>query len=60
MVVEYSKLLGRQKQAKLQCLQNPSQMNGGNMDNIRCESSADFRIPPSQKRRDYLKDNEWV
>jgi hypothetical protein len=40
---EYSKLIDRRKQAKLQWLQNPSQVNGDNMDNIRCEASRTFR-----------------
>jgi hypothetical protein len=34
---ECSKLIDRRKQAKLQWLQNPSQVNGDNMDNVRHE-----------------------
>jgi hypothetical protein len=40
---ECSKLMDRRKQAKLQWLQNPSQVNGDNMDNVRCEASRTFR-----------------
>jgi hypothetical protein len=40
---ECSKLIDRRKQAKLQCLQNPSQVNGDNMDNVRREASRTFR-----------------
>jgi hypothetical protein len=52
---EYSKLLVRTRQPKLQWLQNPSQMNGDNMDNEKCEASM-------TKEREYLKDeiNELV
>jgi hypothetical protein len=42
----------RRKQAKLQWLKNPSQMNGDNMDRTRREASRTFRI----KEREYLKD----
>jgi hypothetical protein len=38
-----SKLRDRRKQAKLQWLQNPSHMNGDNINNIRCEASRTFR-----------------
>jgi hypothetical protein len=41
---ERSKLVDRRKQAKLQWLQNPSQVNGDNMDNVRREDSRTFRI----------------
>jgi hypothetical protein len=34
-----SELLDIRKQAKLHWLQNPSQMNGDNMDNARCKAS---------------------
>jgi predicted metallo-beta-lactamase superfamily hydrolase len=40
---KYSKLIDRRKQAELQWLQNPSQVNGDNMDNIRREASSTFR-----------------
>jgi hypothetical protein len=46
-----SKLYQR-KQAKLQWLQDPSEINGGNLNNGRCEDSRYFR----NKKRDYLKD----
>jgi hypothetical protein len=46
------KLSDRRKQAKLQWLQNISQMNGDNMDNVRPEASRTFRT----KRTEYLKD----
>jgi hypothetical protein len=34
-----SKLLGQKKQAKFQWLQDPSEMNGHNLNNVRCEAS---------------------
>jgi DNA repair ATPase RecN len=40
---ECSKLTDRRKQATLQWLQNPSQVNGDNMDNVRHEASRTFR-----------------
>jgi hypothetical protein len=40
---ECSKLIDRRKQAKLQWLQNPSQVNGDKMDNVRREASRTFR-----------------
>jgi ubiquitin len=40
---ECSKLIDRRKQAKLQWLQNQSQMSGDNMDSVRCEASRTFR-----------------
>jgi hypothetical protein len=36
---ECSKLIDQWKQAKLQWLQNPSQINGDNLQNLRCETS---------------------
>jgi hypothetical protein len=39
----YSKLLDRRKQAKLQWLQDPSEINGDNLNNVRCEASRNFR-----------------
>jgi hypothetical protein len=39
------------KQAKLQWLQNPSQINGDNLKNLRRETSRTFR----NKKREYLK-----
>jgi hypothetical protein len=46
-----SKLIEKRKQAKLQWLQNPSQLNGDNLQNLRCETSRTFR----NKRKEYLK-----
>ncbi|PNF40670.1 hypothetical protein B7P43_G04763, partial [Cryptotermes secundus] len=46
------KLLDQRKQAKLQWLQDPSELNGDNLNNIRCETSRHFR----NKNRKYLKD----
>jgi uncharacterized protein YaaR (DUF327 family) len=48
---EYSKLIDQQKYDKLQWLQNPSQTNGDNLKNLRCETSRIFR----NKKREYLK-----
>jgi hypothetical protein len=39
-----SELLDQRKQAKLECLQDPSEINVGNMNNARCEASSHFRI----------------
>jgi hypothetical protein len=47
-----SKLLDQRKQAKLQWLQDPSEINGDNLNNIRREASRHFR----NKKREYLKD----
>jgi hypothetical protein len=53
-----SKLLDQRKQAKLQCLQDPSEINGVNLNNVRREASRYFR----SKKREYLEDkiNELV
>jgi hypothetical protein len=40
---EHSKLLDRRKQAELQWLQNPSQMNGDHTDKLKHEASRTFR-----------------
>jgi hypothetical protein len=40
---ECSKSRDQWKQAKLQWLQNPSQINGENLQNLRCETSRTFR-----------------
>jgi hypothetical protein len=48
---ECSKLIDQRKQAKSQWLQNPNQMNGDNLQNLRCETSKIFR----KKKREYLK-----
>jgi uncharacterized protein YaaR (DUF327 family) len=47
-----SKLLDQKKQAKLQWLQDPSEINGDNLNNIRREADRHFR----NKNREYLKD----
>jgi hypothetical protein len=41
-----SKLLDQRKQAKLQWLRNPSEMNGDNLNNVRREASRHFRNKP--------------
>jgi hypothetical protein len=48
---ERSKLKDQRKQAKLQWLQNTSQINGDNLQNLRHETSRIFR----NKKREYLK-----
>jgi hypothetical protein len=45
-------LLDRRKQAKLQWLQDPSEISGDNLSNIRRETSRHFR----NKKREYMKD----
>jgi hypothetical protein len=47
-----SELLDQSKQAKLQWLQDPSEINGNNLNNARNEASSYFR----NKKREYLKD----
>jgi hypothetical protein len=47
-----SKLLDQRKQAKLQWLQHPSEINGDNLNNVRREPSRHCR----NKKREYLKD----
>jgi hypothetical protein len=47
-----SKLLDQRRQAKLQWLQDPSERNGDNLNNVRREVSRHFR----NKKRKYLKD----
>jgi hypothetical protein len=47
-----SKLLDQRKQAKLQWLQDPSEINGGNLINVRRDASRHFR----NKKSEYLKD----
>jgi hypothetical protein len=46
-----SKSLDQRKQAKLQCLQNRTEVNGDNQNNIRGEASRHFR----NKKSEYLK-----
>jgi hypothetical protein len=48
---ECSKLIDQRKQAKLQWLQNPSQTNKDNLQNVRHETSRIFR----NKKREHLK-----
>jgi hypothetical protein len=48
----YSKLLDQRKEAKLQWLQDPNELNGDNLNNVRREASRYFRT----KKREYLKD----
>jgi hypothetical protein len=47
-----SKLLDQRKEAKLEWLQDPSEINGDNLNNVRREASKHFR----NKKREYLKD----
>jgi hypothetical protein len=42
----------RSNQAKLQWLQDPSEINGDNLNNVKREARRYFRI----KKREYLKD----
>jgi 50S ribosomal subunit-associated GTPase HflX len=46
-----SGLLAQRKQAKLQWLQDPSKINGDNLNNIRHEAGRNFR----NKKREYLR-----
>jgi hypothetical protein len=47
-----SKSVDQRKQAKLQWLRDPSEINGTNLNNVRCETSRCFR----NKKREYLED----
>jgi hypothetical protein len=47
-----SELLDQRKEAKLHWLQDPSEINGNKVNNIRRETSRHFR----NKKREYLKD----
>jgi hypothetical protein len=47
-----SQLLEQRKKTKLQWLQDPSEINGNNLNNVRCEASRHFR----NKNRQYMKD----
>jgi tRNA(Ile)-lysidine synthase TilS/MesJ len=47
-----SRLLNQRKQAKLQWLQDPSEINGANLNNVRREAIRHFR----NKKREHLKD----
>ena len=44
-------VLGRRKQAEMQCVQDPSQSNVDNLNNVRREASRHFR----NKKKEYLK-----
>jgi hypothetical protein len=46
-----SELLDQMKQAKLRWVQDPREINGDNLNNIRRETSKHFR-----KKREYVKD----
>jgi hypothetical protein len=48
----YSKLLDQRKEAKLQWLQDPNEINEDNLNNVRREANRRFR----NKKREYLKD----
>jgi hypothetical protein len=48
----FSKLVDPRKQGKLQRLQDPSEINGDNLNNVSCEASRYSR----NKKREYLKD----
>jgi uncharacterized protein YaaR (DUF327 family) len=48
----WSKLFDQRKQSKLQWLQEPSELNGDNLNNVRCEARRHFR----NKTREYVKD----
>jgi hypothetical protein len=47
-----SRLIDQRKEAKLQWLNDPSEINGDNLNNVRCGASRYFR----NKKREYLKD----
>jgi hypothetical protein len=47
-----SNLLDQRKQAKLHWLQDPTEINVDNLNNVRCETSRHFR----NKKREHLKD----
>jgi hypothetical protein len=47
-----SRLLHQRKQAKLQCLQHRREINGGNLNNIRCDACRHL----NNIKREYLKD----
>jgi hypothetical protein len=46
------KILDQRKQAQLQWLQDPSEINGDNQNNVRCETSRYF----TNTNREYLND----
>jgi hypothetical protein len=46
------RIIDQRKKAKLQGLQDPSEINGDNLNNVRREASRHFR----NKKREHLKD----
>jgi hypothetical protein len=46
------KIIDQRKQAKFQCLKDPSEINGDNLNNVRGEASRYL----GNKKREYLKD----
>jgi hypothetical protein len=48
----FSKSLDQRKQAELQRLQDPSEINGDNLNNVRSEARMHFM----NKKKEYLKD----
>jgi hypothetical protein len=46
------RIIGSREEDKLQCLQDPGEANGDNLNNIRHEASSSIR----NKKREYLKD----
>jgi hypothetical protein len=49
-----SKYLYEWKQANLQWLQDPSKINGDNLNNVRCEASRHFKY----KKREYVSQRQ--
>jgi hypothetical protein len=49
-----SKLLDQRIQAKLQWLQDPSEINGDNLNNVRCDASRHFRNKSGNSRKTKL------
>jgi hypothetical protein len=45
------KIIRSKETAKFQWLQDPSEINGDNLNNVRCDASRHFR----NKKREYLK-----
>jgi hypothetical protein len=52
-----SESLDQRKRAKLQWLQDPNEMNGDNLNNIRCETSRHFRNRKTKGKTDELATN---
>jgi hypothetical protein len=49
-------LLNQRKQAKLLWLQDPSEINGDNLNNIRCEASRQFRNKKKESQKDKINE----